>query len=150
MPAYIDRLLTTKNWFSSISAFPIDDEDAFGISLWVQEGQVTVNEMFPGPDMSPEEKRAREIADEFELSINEEYRTPDSTLVVSWNLPSDPVAIYEIAKRFATEVRQVTIDTGLRISYQEHEDERDRFQNECQITISSTFPIEDPTAPPPI
>src|SRR5690348_11300159 len=34
LPAYIDRLLATKNWFSSISAFPIDDEDAFGISLW--------------------------------------------------------------------------------------------------------------------
>lgn len=149
-PTYIDRMLATKNWFATLSAFPVDDEEAHGISLWIQEGQVTINEFFPGPRMTEEEKKARELVDNLELSVHEEYRAADSTLIISWNLPSDPAAILEVAKRFATEVRGIPIDAGLKISYDEPEDERDRYQDVCQVTISSTYPIEDPTAPPPI
>lgn len=150
LPAYIEKLFASQNWFSSVGAFTLHENDDAGISIWKTEGEIEIHEHFPGPEVSEVERRARALADELGLKIKEEYRTLDSDLMISWLLPYNPQTVVEVAHRFATEVRQINPTEGLNISFEEHPDNRHKFADQNQAASHFIYPIEDPTAPPPV
>jgi hypothetical protein len=147
LPGYVDRLLTSKNWLCSVSFLSLDEERAVMFSK--TDGQVELQEFFLSPGMSESERRARTICQERGFAISLEYETDEPRTAITWALPSERDVIVSVLSQFAREIHDISESEGLDFRFDEPEDERGKFADRDGICFLFTYPIEDPTAPPP-
>lgn len=149
LPTCIEKLLSTKRHFAELTVFD-SDEDGWGVMVYNQEGEISLEETYSGPELSDAEKQGRSIAAEYQLANINESRAPHGSLTISWLLPSDPAIIYQILNRFLIEVREIPSETQMRMWLDGAGEYRPICSSENRIDVYITYPIEDPTAPPPI
>lgn len=146
LPAYLERLLASKNWFTSVTAFTLDDE--VGISLWKMDGKVQLHESFD-KGRSEAEQLAKALCQERGFPLIDDYKDLSGARYLVWELPCQVETVVEAMRVLAIRVHGIPEDAGLQISLEYHEDQRDKFAEANAVSFVFTYPIEDPSASPP-
>ncbi|MBV6458379.1 MAG: hypothetical protein HONBIEJF_01506 [Fimbriimonadaceae bacterium] len=144
---YIDQLLESTNWYSSVTATVIDGDACLLVSK--MEGRIEMIEWFDANRKTSAEETARAVCSEQGFPVKQEYVNRDRQRCIIWNLPADRSVILSTLQRFAKEVHAIPASAGFELSFQEHADERKKHACQDGISFFFTYPVEDPNAPPP-
>ncbi|HVT11115.1 MAG TPA: hypothetical protein VHE55_02520 [Fimbriimonadaceae bacterium] len=137
---YVQRLLDSHNWFTTISIFTPDGQHGF--ALWKQGGVVTANLIVEARKEPAREKRIREFFAGRSIQPSEDYMAgnggvSDSTRVMSWPITGNADTVTSLAQRIAQELCDIPNHSGLDIQFEEQADERGKYAGLDRITIES-------------
>ena len=144
---FIEKLVRSKNWFSSVTALARDGDRL--VSLDKMEGEYQIPLMIEWRTEPEREKRARAFFSARGIVPIEDYLAGngdvvDATRVITWPVKGDAKSLAKLVKQVAVELCGISETEGLDISFEEHPDERGKFAGAGSVTITTTTPRVDP------
>lgn len=124
---YVEKLLVSKNWFSSVTGNTTDGLKAF--QMIKMEGELQVDLTFDNPGDGEREKKARAFFAKLGIRPTEDYLASnggvsDATRVLAWPVKGGAKELTRMLQTVSDELCGIPDFGPLEIKFEEHPDER--------------------------